>query len=103
MGKPNNDELRRMGLKVRDFTTTNTTKADAIENLAAAFEQGNIRILNDPILIAELQAYEVERLPSGMVRYSAPSGMHDDTVMSLALAWHGIGTQSRRRATAKEY
>ena len=32
----------------------------------------------------------MERLPSGMLRYSAPEGMHDDTVMSLALAWHGI-------------
>ncbi|MGB2790492.1 MAG: hypothetical protein WBC13_14370, partial [Dokdonella sp.] len=31
MGKPNNDELRRMGLPVRDFVTTNATKADAIE------------------------------------------------------------------------
>jgi len=46
MGKPNNDELRKMGLPVRDFTTTNATKADIIESLAAAFEQGNIRIPN---------------------------------------------------------
>ena len=66
---------------------TNTTKADIIESLAAAFEQGNIRILDDAQLIAELQAYEVDRLPSGMVRYSAPEGMHDDCVMSLSMAW----------------
>lgn len=103
MGKPNNDELRRMGLPVRDFVTTNATKADAIESLAAAFEQGNIRILDDPTLIAELQSYEVERLPSGMVRYSAPEGMHDDTVMSLALAWQGAMSAQRRRATVREY
>ena len=103
MGKPNNDELRRMGLPVRDFTTTNATKADIIESLAVAFEQGNIRIPNDATLIAELQAYEVDRLPSGMVRYSAPDGMHDDCVMSLALAWHGAAAATRRRATAKEY
>ncbi len=103
LGGPNNEALRRMGLPVRDFTTTNATKADIIENLAAAFEQGNIRILNDAQLIAELQAYEVDRLPSGMVRYSAPDGMHDDCVMSLALAWHGAAAATRRRATAKEY
>lgn len=103
MGKPNNDELRRMGLPVRDFVTTNATKADAIESLAAAFEQGNIRILDDPTLIAELQSYEVERLPSGMVRYSAPEGMHDDTVMSLALAWQGAMSAQRKRATVREY
>ena len=103
MGKPNNDELRRMGLPVRDFTTTNSTKADIIENLAAAFEQGNIRILNDATLIAELQAYEVDRLPSGMVRYSAPDGLHDDCVMSLAMAWHGASAAQRKRATVREY
>ena len=103
MGKPNNDELRKMGLPVRDFTTTNSTKADIIENLAAAFEQGNIRILNDATLIAELQAYEVDRLPSGMVRYSAPDGLHDDCVMSLAMAWHGASAAQRKRATVREY
>jgi len=103
MGKPNNDELRRMGLPVRDFVTTNATKADAIEALAAAFEQGNIRILDDPTLIAELQAYEVERLPSGMVRYSAPDSMHDDCVMSLAMAWYGASAAQRKRATVREY
>ena len=103
LGGPNNEALRRMGLPVRDFTTTNATKADIIESLAAAFEQGNIRILNDPTLIAELQAYEVDRLPSGMVRYSAPDSMHDDCVMSLAMAWHGATLAQRPRARAKEY
>ena len=55
-----------------------------------AFERGEIKIIPDPVLIAELQAFEMERLPSGMLRYSAPSGYHDDCVMSLALAWHGV-------------
>jgi len=25
--------------------------------------------------------------------YSAPSGLHDDMVMALALAWHGVDRQ----------
>lgn len=90
MGKPNNDELRRMGVRVRDFTTTNTTKADAIESLAAAFERGQLRIPPDQELIAELEAFESERLPSGMTRYAAPAGMHDDHAMSLALAFSAV-------------
>ena len=69
---------------------TPDTKAAAIEALALAFERGEIRILNDPVLTGELQAYEVDRTPSGIVRYSAPDGMHDDCVMSLALAWQAI-------------
>jgi len=75
---------------VTGFQTTNATKAAIIEALALAFEQGAIHIMADPILIGELQAYEMYRLPSGMVRYSAPEGLHDDCVMSLALAWAGV-------------
>ena len=79
------------GLPVRAFQTTNATKAQIIDALALAFERGEITILNDPTLVGELQAYEMQRLPSGMARYSAPEGMHDDTVMALALAWHAVG------------
>ena len=36
MGKPNNDQLRYdFDLPVRDFVTTNSTKADIIEGLAS--------------------------------------------------------------------
>ena len=38
------------------------------------------------------QAYEMDKTPSGMVRYGAPEGMHDDCVMSLALAWAATGS-----------
>ena len=102
MGKPNNDELRRMGLPVRDWTTTNAGKAEIVEELAAGFEQGNIKIPNDPLLIAELQAFTAERLPGGSTRYSAPEGMHDDMVMALALAWRA-GSNPGRRARVGEY
>lgn len=88
MGQPLLETLQRDGLPVVPFTTTNASKQIAIDALALAFERGAIRILPDPVLIGELQSYEAERLPSGMTRYSAPAGMHDDTVMALALAWH---------------
>ena len=74
------------------FTTTNASKMRVIDALALAFERQEIRILPDPILIAELQSFEMERLPSGLMRYSAPEGLHDDTVMALALAWHGVAS-----------
>lgn len=87
MGQPLIDQLQRGSLPVVPFTTTSASKSIAIDALALAFERGAIRIIPDPVLIGELQAYEAERLPSGMMRYGAPSGMHDDTVMALALAW----------------
>jgi hypothetical protein len=33
---------------------------------------------------------QAETLPSGLLRYGAPAGQHDDTVMALAMAWHGV-------------
>lgn len=92
MGQPLIDMLRRTDIPVRPFNTTNASKTAAIDALALAFEQGALRIPPDPVLISELQAYEMERLPSGLMRYSAPEGMHDDCVMSLALAWSAVGT-----------
>lgn len=90
IGQPVIDHLRGRGLTVMPFHTSNTTKTPLIQALQAAFEHGTIRILPDPVQIGELQAYEGRRLASGM-SYSAPAGMHDDTVMALALAWHGVG------------
>ena len=88
MGQPLIEQLQAAGLPVVPFTTTAASKQIAVDALALAFERGSIRIIPDPVLIAELQAYEAERLPSGMLRYGAPAGMHDDTVMALMLAWH---------------
>jgi len=92
MGEPLIEQLQRDGLPVRAFTTTNATKAAIIDALALAFERGDISILADPVLVGELQAYEATQLPSGMLRYSAPEGIHDDCVMSLALAWNAVAS-----------
>lgn len=89
IGLPNIDALRHDGMPVVGFTTTNATKGTAIDALTLAFEQGKIRILPDPVLVGELQAYEMDISPSGLRRFSAPEGLHDDTVMALAMAWQG--------------
>ena len=84
------DHLRAKGIPVQGFTTTNTTKAAAVQNLQAAFEHSEIHILHDPVTIGELLSFEGKRTASGAMTYSAPSGLHDDTVMSLAIAWSAI-------------
>jgi len=92
IGEPLIEALVRMGLPIVAFQTTNASKTAIIDALGLAFERGDIQILNDPVLINELQAYEMERLPSGLLRYAAPEGLHDDCVMSLALAWSELIT-----------
>ncbi len=95
IGQPIIEQLSRDGLPIQPFTTSNVSKAQAIEALAMAFERGDIRILNDAVLVGELVAYQAERLASGLLRYGAPSGQHDDTVMALAVAWSAVSMQHR--------
>lgn len=90
MGEPLVEQLQRRYGNVHGFQTTNQSKAQIIEDLVLAFERGDISIFNEPVLINELQAFEMDRLPSGMIRYAAPQGIHDDAVISLGLAWHGL-------------
>jgi len=94
MGEPLIEQLIRQNYPVQPFTTTNASKAEAVDALALAFERREIKILSDPTLVNELQAYEAQRLPSGMLRYTAPEGMHDDTVIALCLAWHGVANRT---------
>ena len=103
MGLPIIEQLRRKGLPMVPFQTTNASKQIGIDALALAFEQGQIRIIPDETLIGELEAYTSEKLPSGMIRYGAPEGAHDDLVISTMLAWYGAGTANRKRASIREY
>lgn len=91
MGGPLIEQLQRLRLPVRPFQTTAASKTEAIEALALAFEQGSIRIPQVKWLTDELMAFDQERLASGAMRYAAPRGGHDDGVMSLAIAWSGLG------------
>jgi Terminase RNaseH-like domain len=90
MGIPLAQDLQRRGLPVYGFTTTSMSKKIAIEGLALALERGHVKLLADAIQKGELLVFEAQPLPSGMVRYTAPDGGHDDTVMALAMAWHAV-------------
>jgi hypothetical protein len=97
MGEPVIEELGRAGLPVEGFATTATTKPPLIESLSLAFEKEECQWLNIPIATSELEAYEVDvNLATGRPKYGAPSGLHDDTVIARALAWHGVTTRKWR-------
>lgn len=92
VGDPIVEELTKTGLTVEPFRFTAISKKQLIENLVILFEEGKIKIPDDPVLIDELEAFEAtvnER--TGNVRYSAPDGLHDDSVASLALACWDLG------------
>jgi hypothetical protein len=86
IGVPNLEELQRDGLPVMGFNTTSSSKPKLIENLALALEQEEWQFQSDPIWTGELEAYEQVVNPyTNRSKYSAPEGMHDDTVIARAL------------------
>jgi len=70
------------------FNTSATTKPALIQRLASGLEHGGFQV---PLEYAdELRSYQVEFTGSGATKFSAPSGYHDDRVISLALAYWAI-------------
>jgi ferredoxin len=94
MGDPIIDVLQRERLPVLPFQTTATTKPPLIENLALTFERGEWQFQPDPIWTAELEAYERKVSPTtGRSSYSAPEGIHDDTIICRSLMiWQAMQT-----------
>lgn len=71
------------------FKFTSGSKQQLMEGLAVAIQNQEVRFPEGVISI-ELESFEYEYTRTG-VRYSAPQGMHDDAVCSLALAVQKAG------------
>ena len=75
-------------MMVNGFVFTATSKPPLIESLALALERTECQWLDVPVATGELEAYERRvSATTGRSSYSAPEGLHDDTVMARALAW----------------
>lgn len=92
------ESAHRRNLPVIPFQTTNATKQVIIDNLAMGFEQKLLKIPDDEMLIGELQAFEIDKTPSGLIKYGAPDGFHDDGVIALALWWYYAAQMSESRS-----
>jgi hypothetical protein len=102
LGDPIEQDLRRSGVKCQGMKFTNSSKKELIEFLSIAIEQKMITYPRIDILLNELSAYEYQLLPSGDLRYCAPQGMHDDTVIALGLAIWGLKSELYRKAKTEK-
>lgn len=94
IGGPNLEMLQRDGLPATGFQTTAQTKSPLVENLALALEQEEWRFIADSIWTGELEAYEQKvSATTGRAQYSAPAGLHDDTVIARALMLRAAGSR----------
>lgn len=77
---------KRVRTALEAWTTTNTSKANVIEQLRNDFVLNNIIIPNDPELMLQLDHFTCSySTKSKAIVYGAENGWHDDYVLSLAI------------------
>ena len=97
-GKVLNDFLtREEGLIIDDFNFSNKSKINLIDKLGQYIENKSVFIPNEPVIINELEVFGLDYTDGGTLIYSAPVGMNDDSVISLALAVWGLNSTRVRR------
>lgn len=73
------------------FVTSAKSKQDIIEQLVVANQNKEMKVLDRDWLLKELDLFTYEYNPkTKSVKYSAPSGFHDDGVLSTAIAYHSL-------------
>lgn len=85
VGDPIVEDLQKQ-IHAIGYKFTNESKKSLIMNLSLAIQEKKITFPNELTLINELKVYGFEMTAAGHIRYNAPSGFHDDCVISLALA-----------------
>jgi hypothetical protein len=89
IGDPIFDDLTKQGISIEPFRFTEISREQLLNGLKILLEQNKIKIPNDEILTNELKSFQYE-LTGQKVKMKVPSGLHDDMVMSLALAVWGL-------------
>lgn len=93
IGDPILATVRGAGIRVEPYQIGGTkAKQQLIEKLRVNLEHSRISFPNIPLMIRELENYEYNISDAGTIKYEAPSGSHDDCVISLALANWGADT-----------
>lgn len=98
VGDPIVEDLQRENHNITSFKFTQDSKQRIMEGLAYAIQRGLITILPG-VMQDELESFEFEYTRTG-VRYTAPSGLHDDCVCALALAYYQKEMKPRQRLMA---
>ncbi len=86
IGKPIFDSLIRSIPRLEEYVFTEQSRKDLLENLKLKIDTQTIRIPNEPELVYQLESLQYFITPNGKLRIQVPDSVHDDRVMSLALA-----------------
>jgi hypothetical protein len=85
VGDPIVEQLQKNHPRAKGFKFTSQSKQQLVEGLVVAVQQQTVRF-PEGVIADEMRNFEFNYTRTG-VKYEAAQGLHDDCVMSLALAW----------------
>ena len=76
------------GIHIEEFKFGNANKAGLVTHLQGLITHKKCHFQKREVACTEMQLYQKSKLPSGMIRYSAPpgKGSHDDTCIARMLS-----------------
>ena len=86
IGDPIVDDLGRMGVAINPIKITEPLNREMIQKLSMWIQQRRLALLPLEETLEEFENFAYKRGHTGKYRYEAPSGKHDDIVISVALA-----------------
>ena len=90
IGDPLFEQFKKLHSNTHPFTTSSRSKNEIIEGLILDMNESTIKIPHEdlfPALVSELETFTYEYNPkTRSIKYGHPVGLHDDCVMSLAIA-----------------
>ena len=101
LGAPVCDDLRRDIKNLEEFIFKELSRTDLLTNLLVRLTNGDLRLPNDAVLIDQLRSFQYIQ-DGAHVRMKVPAGMHDDHVMSLALAVWILPKEPLRMTTQEQ-
>ena len=97
------ENIKKQYPGIQPFVTNNESKQNMIEDLIMGMNESKLRLPTEELnkdLYRELTSFTYEYSPkTRRVKYGAPSGFHDDCIISLALSYHSF----KRKATYAKY
>lgn len=101
LGEVIDDMLDKTSLPYEGVVFSNASKSQMVNSFILAYEQGIPRVPRWSDMIKEHDSYEVTTSDSGLMKFSAPEGMHDDIVSSMILGWKGVLEYSDHEMSVK--
>ena len=97
------EQIKKQYPGVQPFITNSDSKQNMIEDLIMGMNEEKIKLPSPELntdLFKELSVFTYEYSPkTRKIKYGAPSGFHDDCVISLALSYHSF----KKKATYGSY